>query len=318
MEHNQEVIYLAAQTIKNGDLVAFPTETVYGLGANALNSAAVKKIFVAKGRPTDNPLIVHIANLEQLSSLVTNVSSQAQTLIESFWPGPLTLIFPASKLVPPEVTAGGNTVAIRMPSHPVALALINQAGVPVAAPSANKSGKPSPTTAQHVIADFSQEEITIVDAGPTQVGVESTVLDVTGNKPVLLRAGGASKEDLEAAIGPIVVVQHSQSKPKSPGMKYRHYAPQAQVELLQTIDLDLLKKKKGRTAVLQLQENKDVRRQADLYFSFAGSLEKMSQQLFSIFRQCDEQNIDFILVEAVPPIGLGLAITDRVQRAAQK
>ncbi len=227
----------AARILQENEVVAFPTETVYGLGANAKSDAAVEKIFKAKGRPSDNPLIVHISNKNQLEGLVMSVPSSAEKLIEAYWPGPLTIIFNKKENVLSEkVTAGLDTVAIRMPDHPVALAIIEAAGLPIAAPSANRSGKPSPTTAQHVIDDLDGRIIGVVDGGETGVGVESTVVDCTGPVPIILRPGGVTKEQLQEVVGEIIVdpsLKEGKGAPKSPGMKYTHYAPDAPVYLVE-------------------------------------------------------------------------------------
>ncbi|MGE5554121.1 MAG: L-threonylcarbamoyladenylate synthase [Betaproteobacteria bacterium] len=227
----------AGKVLRQGGLVAFPTETVYGLGANALDPAAVGKIFIAKGRPADNPLIVHVAERESLAELVADVPEVGRALMDQFWPGPLTLVLPKSAQVPGGVTAGLPTVAVRMPDHEVALGLIAAAGVPVAAPSANRSGRPSPTTAAHVWEDLQGRVELILDGGPTGVGVESTVVDVTGSVPALLRPGGVGLEELRRVAGEVAVDPALSGKgvehPRSPGMKYKHYAPQAPLMLIE-------------------------------------------------------------------------------------
>ncbi|MDI6869750.1 MAG: L-threonylcarbamoyladenylate synthase [Bacillota bacterium] len=227
----------AGEVLRGGGLVAFPTETVYGLGADALNPAAVRRIFAAKGRPGDNPLIIHVADRESLAGLVKEVPEAARALMDRFWPGPLTLVLPKAELVPDEVTAGLATVAVRMPNHRVALGLIAAAGVPVAAPSANRSGRPSPTTAAHVWEDLGGRVEFILDAGPTGVGVESTVVDLTGPRPVVLRPGGLALEDLRQVAGEVTVdpalLGREVDRPRSPGLKYTHYAPKAPLTLIE-------------------------------------------------------------------------------------
>ncbi|MED4163311.1 L-threonylcarbamoyladenylate synthase, partial [Halalkalibacterium halodurans] len=233
---NSNEIKEAALWIKKGELVALPTETVYGLGANALSDEAVQKIFIAKGRPSDNPLIVHISRKEQLLRLVSHIPDSANLLINAFWPGPLTIIFPKGEEVSTVVTAGLDTVAVRMPSHPVAQALIEAANVPIAAPSANRSGKPSPTSAAHVLADLRGKIAGVVDGGPTAEGVESTVIDCTTTPPILYRPGGVTREQLEAVLGPIRIdpaLLGNAEQPKSPGMKYTHYAPEGELTLVE-------------------------------------------------------------------------------------
>ncbi len=233
-----EDIAAAARLLQNGEVVGIPTETVYGLAANALSGEATAKIFAAKGRPADNPLIVHIASLDQLPPLVSAVPETARRLAALWWPGPLTMIFPKSDLIPHEVSAGLQTVAVRFPSHPVAQAIIRAAGVPLAAPSANRSGSPSPTTAAHVLADMDGRIAAVVDGGESGVGVESTVIDLTGETPCLLRPGGITPDMLRQAVGeieihPAVTAMLGQGMTAaSPGMKYKHYAPRANVTLL--------------------------------------------------------------------------------------
>ena len=226
----------AAKYLANNEVIAFPTETVYGLGANAKSEEAVRKVYEAKGRPNDNPLIVHVASESQLDELVTEISPLAKRLMKEFWPGPLTLILKRKPgQLASSVTAGLDTVAVRCPSHPVALRLIEASGLPIAAPSANTSGKPSPTTAKHVQDDLDGRIAGIVDGGATGVGVESTVLDCTVEVPVILRPGGVTREQLELMIGPVkeeVALSKKDETPKAPGMKYTHYAPESTVTLV--------------------------------------------------------------------------------------
>ena len=230
LENNPQVVD-AANFLRENEVVALPTETVYGLGGNAKSDVAVAKIFAAKGRPSDNPLIIHIAEKKQLSTFVAEVPDKAEVLMEAFWPGPLTIIFKKKEGVLAETaTAGLATVAVRMPDHPVALALLKRCGLPIAAPSANSSGKPSPTNAQHVMDDLNGKIAGVIDGGATGIGVESTVIDCTEAIPVILRPGGVTKEQLEAVIGEVRVdaaLTDEAARPKAPGMKYRHYAPNA-------------------------------------------------------------------------------------------
>ncbi|HAA64145.1 MAG TPA: threonylcarbamoyl-AMP synthase, partial [Thermoanaerobacter sp.] len=258
-----ELIDFAAKVIKEGGLVAFPTETVYGIGANSFNEEAIKKIFIAKGRPQDNPLIVHIAELEQIYDLVKEVPQKAKTLMKKFWPGPLTLIFKKSQKVPYVNTAGMDTVAIRMPSNTIAHLLIKRAEVPISAPSANVSGKPSPTDASHVIEDLYGKVDVIIDGGKCDVGVESTVLDLTEKVPVILRPGAVTLEMLREVIGNVEVdpsllkKPQEDLKPKSPGMKYKHYSPNAEVYIV-TGDLEKVVKKIQELTEEQLKYGKKV------------------------------------------------------------
>lgn len=235
---DDEALRQAGALLRAGEVVGMPTETVYGLAANALDGAAVAKIFLAKGRPQDNPLIVHIADKEQLSTLARMVPAGARKLAEAFWPGPLTIILPKAACIPDEVSAGLDTVGIRLPSHPVARALIREAGVPLAAPSANLSGRPSTTTSGHVMEDLGGKIPAIVEGGPCAVGVESTVVSLAGNVPRLLRPGGVSLEQLESVLGSVEVDRALREKigdevrVSAPGMKYRHYAPKAPVTVV--------------------------------------------------------------------------------------
>ncbi len=264
LKPEKKLLEEAAVILRQGGTVAFPTETVYGLGANALDPVAVQGIFAAKGRPADNPLIAHIAGratLEELAETPSEVEGLVNLLISRFWPGPMTLILPKKPVVPDVVTGGLDTVAVRMPDHPIALALIAAAGVPVAAPSANISGRPSPTTAAHVIADLDGKVEMIIDGGPTGIGVESTVLDLTTRVPTLLRPGGVALEDLRALVGEVELDRglqdreskgeggrgrgledeaHAHFKPRAPGMKYTHYAPRARVILVEGSDVEAI------------------------------------------------------------------------------
>lgn len=322
----------AAHLLKNQEAVAFPTETVYGLGANALSSKAVQKIYQAKGRPSDNPLIVHIAHKADLDSLVSHIPEKAIKLMEVFWPGPLTMILPKKDGIAPEVTAGLDTVGVRMPDHPVALALISQAGLPIAAPSANRSGRPSPTTAEHVYEDLQGQVAGIVDGGATGVGLESTVLDVTVDPPMILRPGGVTKEELEAVIGPVhmdpgLTLEHEQ--PKSPGMKYQHYAPkgemwiikadsvQKQVEIIQEA-IRRAKQEGRKVGVLATEESRSNYQEAD-FVAVCGSrqnLATVAQQLYDALRSFDHQGVDYILSESFALQGVGLAVMNRLNKAA--
>ena len=331
----------AAELLKAGELVAFPTETVYGLGANALSAEAVKKIFVAKGRPTDNPLIVHIAKLEQLTELVTKVPVAAKMAMEAFWPGPLTLIMPKSSKVPEVVTAGLATVAIRMPDHPVALALLALTNIPIAAPSANLSGKPSPTKAEHVIKDLSGRVAAIIAGGDATVGVESTVLDCTVTPPMILRPGAITYEELVSVLGEVAIDKSLLDKsgldvlyPRSPGMKYTHYAPLAKIYLLNSSDEEILAHLKVRVQEARAEglrvgllasdelafqlERRGVEFQHIERLGSRTELSIIAGHLFHGLRQCDRFQIDLAYAECFPEGGLGFAIMNRLSRAAGK
>ena len=237
-DKNTDIIGEAGRILKEGGLVAFPTETVYGLGADALNEDAAKKIYAAKGRPSDNPLIVHITNMKALEKIVTEIPEKAEKIAEKYWPGPLTMIFNKSAIVPYGTTGGLDTVAVRMPVHEIAREVIDAGGGYIAAPSANTSGRPSPTNAEHVAEDLTGRIDMIVDGGPVQIGVESTILDVTVEPPMILRPGAITKEMMEEVIGEVAVDKtlikpDSKIVPKAPGMKYRHYAPKADLTIIE-------------------------------------------------------------------------------------
>jgi L-threonylcarbamoyladenylate synthase len=321
----------AADALRNGKLVAFPTETVYGLGANALDENAVKSIYIAKGRPSDNPLIVHIADISTLNLLVTAIKPEAEKLINAFWPGPLTLIFEKSKNVPKVTTGGLDTVAVRMPDHPVALELIKKAGVPVAAPSANRSGKPSPTLAEHVLEDMDGRIPYIIDAGSCRVGVESTVLDVTENTPVILRPGGVTFEEIKNTIGQVKQYKaeasmEMENSPKSPGMKYVHYAPKGKVIVVsgknkvnEWINKKISQDEKNsiKTVVVAADENiADYSAGIKMSYGSIGSPEEAAANIFRILRDCDRLGAEKIYIEAIPEYGVGYAVMNRIKKAA--
>lgn len=330
-----EEITGAAEIIKEGNLVAFPTETVYGLGANALDKKAIKKIFEAKGRPLDNPLIVHVADYDDIFKIAQKIPKIAKTLATKFWPGPLTLIFFKKRIIPDEVTAGGNTVAIRIPKNKIALELIKSAGVPIAAPSANLAGRLSPTTAQHVFEDLGNKIDLILDGGRTKIGIESTVVDLTINPPQILRPGGISFEKLKKVLKnlqlhPSLLGKKIQEKTKSPGMKYRHYAPQAHLILIkgdlkrrgQKIqDLIVKYKKEGKkVGLLTLLEREKFYKGSDLVLSVGSekNLKEVAQNLFKTLRKFDEMGMNIILSETFSRKEIGFAIMDRLEKAAKK
>lgn len=324
---------MAADLLRTGRLVAFPTETVYGLGADAMNPAAVLSIFRAKGRPSDNPLIVHIHSRTQLDSLCT-VPDQALPLIEAFWPGPLTILFSRLPSVPDVVTAGLPTVAIRMPSHPVALSLLKACNLPVAAPSANSSGRPSPTLASHVLEDMNGKIPLILDGGPCDVGVESTVLDLCHGEPTILRPGGITKEMLESVLhaevrlaGSILRPLNPDEKALSPGMRYKHYAPKAAVTLVDGEEEAVIARLK------QLYQEESVSGHKVCVLCFSEHLEALSDctphdigsrdhaeeiahRLFDTLRRLDEEGMEAVFSEVVSPEGVGLAVMNRLGRAA--
>ena len=324
--NNEKHYSQAIELLQQGEVVAFPTETVYGLGAVATNERAVAKIFEAKGRPSDNPLIVHVGTIEEITRYVTHIPEIARQCMEAFWPGPLTLVLEAKpNTLASNVTAGLSTVGLRMPNHPVALALLQELGEPVAAPSANKSGKPSPTKAQHVADDLNGIIPMVIDGGATGIGLESTVLDMTLTPPVILRPGGVTKEMLEAVIGPVeepTIAEHKiESTPKSPGMKYTHYAPQAPVYLI-----DASQNVTQAVADLKLQGHEvallafnDLENSGADYFYALGerdALDMISANLYDALRSCDKTSATVILVTVTTTAGVGSAIMNRLQKAA--
>jgi L-threonylcarbamoyladenylate synthase len=325
-EKNYPQIQEAATLLQQGEVIGFPTETVYGLGADATNTEAVERIFVAKGRPSDNPLIVHIASTEQLASITAEVPSIAEQLMEAFWPGPLTLVLKKKSGVSEKVTAGLSTVAVRMPDHPVALALIEATNLPIAAPSANRSGKPSPTLAKHVYADLKGRIAGIVDGGATGVGVESTVVDCTVHPVAILRPGGITKEQLEEVVGEVAIdpaLVDETMAPKSPGMKYTHYAPDAPLTIVQGSELfiqQLVEKAKQdgkKVGVLTTKEKKDSYK-ADVVLSCGerGDLSTVAAQLYDALRTFDECHVDVIYSEDFPTEGIGSAVMNRLLKAS--
>ncbi len=320
----------AAEIIRAGGLVAFPTETVYGLGADGLNPVAVARIFEAKERPSEDPLILHIADTDALPSLVRELPPLALELGRRFWPGPLTLVLPKKPVVPDIVTAGLPTVAVRMPAHPVALALIRAAGTPIAAPSANRFGRTSPTTAQHVWEDLGDRIDLILDAGPTSIGVESTVLDLTRPVPTILRPGGLSREALESVLGPVAVLARMERGPMpAPGLFPKHYAPRAELILLMGSPPGLHRSLReishhytaeGHCVGLLIAEE-DRSAVADLPVEVVAvgpedDLETVARNLYQALRTLDERDVSVIIARDFGSQGLGLAIRDRLMRAA--
>lgn len=297
-------IKIASKILNENNLVAFPTETVYGLGANALNEGAVKKIFIAKGRPSDNPLIVHISDKKEISKLAKEIPEKAKLLIEEFWPGPLTIILKKKAIVPDVVTAGLDSVAIRMPSNKIALELIKNSKLPIAAPSANISTRPSPTKAVHVINDLNGKIDVIIDGGDVDVGLESTVIDLTQKIPKILRPGKITKEEIEKIIGKIKTKTKSGKETKSPGMKYKHYSPSAKVIIVSKNKFDLIKERYRKNKV------------GEIFLD--SSLEDFAKNIFSKFREMDKDGVEIILVEKIKERGLGVAIMNRLKKAASE
>lgn len=334
LQPTDEAIQAAARVLREGGLVGMPTETVYGLGANALDDAAVRAIFAAKGRPADNPLIVHVPSPESAAPLC-HISEAARALMERFCPGPLTLLMPKKPCIPAVVNAGLPSVAVRIPSHPVAQRLLQACGVPVAAPSANTSGKPSPTTAMHVYHDLHGKLPVILDGGECQVGLESTVVDMTSDIPTVLRPGGVTPEMLLTVLKEVRVADsvlrplREGERALSPGMRYRHYAPGGQLTLItgqqahvQALSLRMYREAAaaGRSArILAFEEHLAAYRAAGANALSIGRLaqpETVAQRLFAVLRQMDGEGVEALTCEVLPPEGIGLAIMNRLSRAA--
>lgn len=326
------VISRAGDILRKGGLVAFPTETVYGLGGDALNENSSAKIYAAKGRPSDNPLIVHIADLEALSFLVREIPKEAYLLAERYWPGPLTMIFHKSDAVPYTTTGGLDTVAVRMPSHKTAQELIRAAGGYVAAPSANRSGRPSPTVAEYVIEDLNGYVDMIIDGGAVNIGLESTIIDLTGDTPMVLRPGYITEEMLAEVIGSVdtdktIMEDASGQAPKAPGMKYRHYAPKGSLVIVEG-DRDrvisyineqtkMLRAQGSRTGVISTDETKDAYIGDVVKSAGRRDDEKaIARHLFRILREFDDENVESMFSEAFDSQGIGQAIMNRLLKAA--
>ena len=328
----KEGVKKAAEIIKRGGLVAFPTETVYGLGANGLDENAVPKIYEAKGRPSDNPLILHISKLDEIEDIVKEIPKSALILAEEFWPGPLTMVFKKSERVPYRTTGGLESVAIRMPSNKIARELIKAAGVPIAAPSANSSGRPSPTKAAHVIYDLDGKIDMVIDGGEVDIGIESTIVDVTGEVPVILRPGFITEKMLSEAIGRVEIDEVAKSlspdkdlKPKAPGMKYRHYAPRGKMtiykgshsKVVERINEEISKLEGKKTGVLATDETKSYYR-ADIIISLGSREdgESIAHNLFDALRKFDDDDVEFIYSEGFDENKLGFAIMNRLHKSA--
>lgn len=315
-----EDIEKAAKVIAGGGLIAFPTETVYGLGADALNEDACRNIYAAKGRPSDNPMIVHISSIDDMDALSMVITDDMRILADNFWPGPLTMICPRKPIVPDVTTGGLDTVGIRMPANEVARALIEKAGCPIAAPSANLSGKPSPTSAQHCIDDLTGKVEGIIVSEDCSVGIESTVIDMTGQVPMILRPGYITKEDFEKVLGKSVELDPTLNKkpesfdkgdfrPKAPGMKYKHYAPEAQMTIYSGPKEKVLEEIESRAKDFEAKGLRVVK----ILFDDADSAAK---GLFAKLRQADKDGADVILAAALDESGLGFSVMNRMFKSA--
>ena len=327
---SEQDIDMLARALRNGELVSIPTETVYGLGANGLDPEAMDKIYAAKGRPSDNPLILHIPNRESIKPLVTEVSSTAQALMDSFWPGPLTITLPKSDLVPDRATGGLPRVALRCPDHDGCRVLLQRAGIPIAAPSANISGRPSPTTAQDVYNDMNGRISYILDAGPCTIGVESTVVEVHDDKVIILRPGGITKAQLETVVSNVeydTALVSAETKPKAPGMKYTHYAPDAPMtvvvgtpESVANTFNELSKGIEGPIGCLVSHETyeliKDDSRFMCHYFGHHGDALALGHDFYKSLLHFNENRVTLILAEGVNDDGFGVAIMNRMEKAS--
>lgn len=330
-EIDKELIAAVGSLIKSGGIVAFPTETVYGLGANALDEKAAVKIYEAKGRPSDNPLIIHISKLEDLAAIVSEVPEKAMSLAKKYWPGPLTMIFPKSDLVPYETTGGLETVAVRMPKHPVGAALIEAGGGYIAAPSANASGKPSPTTAAHVAEDMDGRIDMVIDGGAVGIGIESTIIDMSVPVPAILRPGYITREMIEACIGAVQMAPEisgeTREGPKAPGMKYKHYAPKAPLVIVEG-DIEKAVAKINELAEQRFLQGKKIGIIAtdETMHKYKGGCiksigvreqgETIAHNLYSVLRAFDREQVDYIYAEAFYQTEMGQAIMNRLQKAA--
>ena len=325
-ETDENAVKTAAALIRQGEVVGMPTETVYGLAANALDGEAVKKIFLAKGRPQDNPLIVHIADFDQIYDLCPSVPPQAKQLAEAFWPGPMTMIVPKGDCIPDEVSCGLDTVGIRLPSHPMARALIRESGVPLAAPSANTSGRPSTTTAAHVMRDMDGKIAAVVDGGSCSVGVESTVVTLACPVSRVLRPGGVTPDQLRAVLGEVEIDKavfkalESGEKVLSPGMKYKHYSPNAHVIIVKG-DFDkfaslVAEPRSERTCAVCFDGEEDKISVPAYPYGHADSPEEQARELFDVLRHVDDEKMELAFVRFPSLDGVGMAVYNRLLRAA--
>ncbi len=331
-EASQKSLFRAGKVIRDGGLVAFPTETVYGLGGDALNPESSRKIYAAKGRPSDNPLIVHVADMEHLETIVKEVPESARKLAKAFWPGPLTMIMNKNDKVPYETTGGLDTVAIRMPNNQIALELIRQSGGFIAAPSANTSGRPSPTVARYCVEDLSGKIEMIIDGGQVGIGLESTIVDLTSDVPMILRPGYITLEMLKEVLGQVdvdrtIIDGNSGQRPKAPGMKYRHYAPKGQLTIIQgeqskVVEYINLHAKEAsesgkKVGVIGTDSTKSLYH-ADVIKSVGDRKDEktIAHELFKVLREFDDENIDIMFSESFDDSGFGQAIMNRLLKAA--
>lgn len=300
----------------NGDIIALPTETVYGLAANIYLDSALEKVFKLKKRPSYNPLIVHISNSGILEQIAKNIPAKARELANVFWPGPLTLVLEKQDQIPNRITAGKPTVAVRVPNHPIALQLLKSLNFPLAAPSANPFGSLSPTSAKHVALYFKEEINFILDGGPCFCGLESTIIGFENDKPILYRHGAISIEEIEKIIGPIKIKNQNSKNPSAPGMLTRHYAPKTQIQINDDISLALAQNPDKKIGILSFRKNKKIKTEIHQeVLSISGDLNEASKNLYAALHRLDQMNLDLIISSFFPEKGLGKTINDRLKRA---
>ena len=303
----------------NGDIIALPTETVYGLAANIYLDSALEKVFKLKKRPSYNPLIVHISNASILEQIAKNIPVKARELANVFWPGPLTLVLEKQDQIPDRITAGKPTVAVRVPNHPIALQLLKSLNFPLAAPSANPFGSLSPTSAEHVAHYFKEEINFILDGGPCSCGLESTIIGFENDEPVLYRYGAISIEEIKKVIGQIKVKNQNSKNPSAPGMLSRHYAPKTQIQINEDISLALAQNPDKKIGVLSFRKNKKIKTEIHQeVLSISGDLNEASKNLYAALHRLDQMNLDLIITAFFPEKGLGKTINDRLKRAIKK
>jgi L-threonylcarbamoyladenylate synthase len=308
----------AIALLNQEELVAIPTETVYGLAGNIFSEKAIHAIFKTKKRPLFNPLIVHIASVSKLENLASYIPKKAKILAEKFWPGALTLVLPKKDNVPDLITAGKNTVAVRIPNHPVTLELLNQLDFPLAAPSANPFNRISPTKAAHVAKFFKDNLKLVLDGGPCSSGIESTIVGFEGEEPIIYRLGAISIEDIEAVVGTVKVLNNEENVPQAPGMLKKHYSPNTKLILSDTIEATILKNTEKKVGILSFTKSfKTKKHHYEIVLSPSGNLAEATEKLYNAMHELDHQNLDIIIAERMPNYGLGKSMNDRLERASK-